>query len=245
MRIVHFSEIDSTNAEAHRRAAGGERGPLWISADRQMAGRGRLGRSWVSEPGNLYATYLFTIAARAASASQVSFVAALAVYDMAAALLPSEAAALLKLKWPNDVLLDGAKFSGVLPETLAQEGGSRITIAIGCGINLAHAPDNTPYPVTALARHGAAAAPRTALDALSAGLNHWLTVWDEGRGFDAVRQAWLARAAHLGCEMLARQNEAEISGTFDGLEPDGAMILTLADGSRRIIHSGEVRVRTA
>lgn len=245
MRIVHFESIDSTNAEAHRRAGKGERGPLWIIADRQTAGRGRLGRGWVSEPGNLYATHLFTIAATPAAASQVSFVASLAVYDMAAKFVEPAAAQVLKLKWPNDVLLGGAKFSGLLPETVHQDGTGRITLALGCGINLAHAPDEARYPVTALARHGAKVTPREALDRLDAALTHWLAIWREGRGFDAIRTAWLARAAHLGCEMIARQNDTEILGRFEGLQADGAMILTLPDGGRRTIHAGEVQVRTA
>ena len=142
--VRHFDRIDSTNLEARRLADDGERGPLWLWADEQTLGRGRLGRSWVSEPGNLYATFLFSIAEGPHAAAQVSFVAALAVHDTVVALRPGLSPA---IKWPNDVLIDGAKFCGVLPEVV---GANPTRIAIGCGVNIAHAPEGTPYPVTAL-----------------------------------------------------------------------------------------------
>jgi biotin-[acetyl-CoA-carboxylase] ligase BirA-like protein len=161
-RLVHFERIDSTNAEARRLAEAGETGPLWLWADEQTAGRGRLGRSWVSEPGNLYATFLFSSGAPAGVVGQVGFAAALAVHEIAARLLPG---ADVKLKWPNDVLIGGAKFCGLLAETI---GG---TIALGCGINLASAPSGTPYPVTSLARQGTRADVETLLGMLAEAQN--------------------------------------------------------------------------
>lgn len=241
-RLLHFEAIDSTNAEAHRLAKEGERGPLWIVADLQSQGRGRLGRHWVSESGNLYSTFVFTLAATALTASQVGFVAALAVRDTALALLPRKAPPVM-IKWPNDVQLGGAKFAGILPETVAQSEGGRITVALGMGLNLAHAPEGTAYPVTAFARHGAQATPREALDTLDGALSYWLSVWQEGRGFAQIRESWLKDAAGLGKEFTATVNQSEIHGRFESLGDDGAMILKLADGSLRPIHSGEVQVR--
>lgn len=237
----HFTEIDSTNAEAHRLAAKGERGPLWLVADRQTAGRGRLGRQWVSEPGNLYATILFTLTAPAAMAGQVSFPAALAVHETAASVLPKGAAD-LAIKWPNDVLLGGAKFAGILAETLGQNTDRTITLAIGFGINIAHAPEGTPYPVTTLALHGASPPPMDLHAVLAKALAKWLAAWDEGRGFDTVRREWLARASGLGRAFAATSGQIALSGTFVGLGDDGSMILELADGSRRAVHAGEVRL---
>jgi BirA family transcriptional regulator, biotin operon repressor / biotin---[acetyl-CoA-carboxylase] ligase len=238
--LRNFTEIDSTNAEAHRLAAKGERGPLWLVADRQTAGRGRLGRNWISEPGNLYATVLFTIVGRAAIASQVSFPAALAVHEAVSSLLPKGRAD-LAIKWPNDVLLGGAKLAGILAETLRQDQGA-VTLAIGFGINVALAPEGTPYPVTTLRQHGANASPMDVHKALSAKVEKWLAVWDKGRGFDKVRREWLAHASGLGHRFAATSGRAELSGLFVGLGDDGAMILELADGSRRAVHSGEVRL---
>jgi BirA family biotin operon repressor/biotin-[acetyl-CoA-carboxylase] ligase len=241
-RLLHFEAIDSTNAEAHRLAANGERGPLWIVSDLQSQGRGRLGRHWVSEPGNLYATFVFTLQGSALTASQMGFVAALAIRDTALALLPKKAPPVM-IKWPNDVQLGGAKLSGILVETVAQPTEGHITVAIGMGLNLAHAPEGTPYPAAALAHHGVNATPREGLETLEGALSYWLSVWQEGRGFAAIRESWLKDAAGLGQEFTATVNNNEIRGRFESLGEDGAMILALADGSLKSIHSGEVQVR--
>ena len=241
-RSIHFEAIDSTNAEAHRLAREGELGPLWIIADLQSQGRGRLGRHWVSEPGNLYVTFVFTLAGSALVASQIGFVAALAIRDTALALLPRGAGPTM-IKWPNDVQLAGAKFAGILPETVAQSADGRLTMALGMGLNIAQAPEGTPYPVTSLMRHGATVTPRECLDVLDRSLSHWLAVWREGRGFADIRANWLSHAAGIGQEFTAVINQNELRGRFADLGDDGAMILALADGSRKSIHSGEVQVR--
>lgn len=241
-RSIHFEAIDSTNAEAHRLAREGELGPLWIIANLQSQGRGRLGRHWVSEPGNLYATFVFTLAGSALVASQIGFVAALAVRDTALALLPRGAGPTM-IKWPNDVQVAGAKFAGILPETVAQSADGRLTMALGMGLNIAQAPEGTPYPVTSLMRHGATVTPRECLDVLDRSLSHWLAVWREGRGFADIRANWLSHAAGIGQEFTAVINQNELRGRFADLGDDGAMILALADGSRKSIHSGEVQVR--
>ena len=149
----------------------------------------------------------------------------------------------LKIKWPNDVQLAGAKFAGILPETVAQPGDGRITMALGMGLNIAHAPQGTLYPVTALARHGGVIAPRECLDVLDRALAHWLAIWRQGQGFAEIRENWLAHAAGLGQDFVGVVNQAEVQGKFADLGDDGAMILVLADGSRKPIHSGEVQAR--
>ena len=229
--VRHFDRIDSTNLEARRLAEEGERGPLWLVAEEQTLGRGRLGRRWVSEPGNLYATFLFAIAAGPQAAAQVSFVAALAVHDSVISLRPGLSP---RIKWPNDVLVGGAKFCGVLPEVV---GEAPTRIAIGCGINIAHAPAGTPYPVAAL---GAGLGVADVLAALDAGLARRLAQWDEGRGFAATRADWAARALGLGGQVSAQHGTRPVTGTFAGLAPDGALLLRQADGTLTPIHAGEV-----
>lgn len=234
-RVIHLERIDSTNSEAHRLAQHGERGPLWLWADRQTQGRGRQGRSWVSEPGNLYATFLFPIAVGPEVAPQVSFVAALAIHDLVSVLLPD---ARPLIKWPNDVLLNGAKFCGLLAEVATS---NPTTIAVGCGINLNHAPPGMLYPVTALARQGDIPAVDSILPILDARLSSRLAMWNEGRGFSAIRAAWTQRAAGLDGKAVAKTGEQELRGTFRGLALDGALILELADGTQKHIHAGDVR----
>ena len=227
-RLIHFERIDSTNAEARRLAEDGERGPLWIWSDEQTIGRGRLGRTWVSEPGNLYVTCLFQTEAAVAAVAQVSFVAPIAVHELASSLLPREN---FVLKWPNDVLMNGAKFCGILAEVV---GINPTRVALGCGINLAHAPKGTPYPVAAL---GAEYAPDSILPKLALSFWNWLEIWDEGRGFPAIRKAWLERAAGVGKEVSVDG----LTGRFGGLGIDGALLMTLGDGTQKQIHAGEVR----
>ncbi len=229
--VRRYDRIDSTNLEARRLAEEGERGPLWLWADEQTLGRGRLGRSWVSEPGNLYATFLFSITEGPHAAAQVSFVTALAVHDVVMALRPGLSP---RIKWPNDVLIDGAKFCGVLPEVV---GSNPTRIAIGCGVNVAHAPEDTPYPVAAL---GGGLAVEDVLRELDSSLARRLKEWDEGRGFSVIRQAWSERALGLGGEVTAAAGTKQLTGTFRGLAADGALILESFDGTTTPIHAGEV-----
>ena len=230
--VRHFDRIDSTNLEARRLADDGDCGPLWLWADEQTLGRGRLGRQWVSEPGNLYATFLFAISEGPQACAQVSFVAALAVHDTAMTFRPELSP---RIKWPNDVLIGGAKFCGVLPEVI---GANPTRIAIGCGVNIAHAPEGTPYPVTAL---GGGLAVEAVLRELDKNLAARLGQWDEGRGFGLIRQDWGKRALGMGGQVTATSGTRELTGTFKGLAADGALILEAADGALHPIHAGEVK----
>lgn len=236
--VRHFERIDSTNAEARRLADQGERGPLWLWSDEQTGGRGRMGRNWVSQPGNLYATLLFSMAAEPNIATQTSFVAALAVHDMVKALRPDVEP---RIKWPNDVLIGGAKVCGILAEMV---GTNPTRVAIGCGVNVAHAPSGTQYPVTYLnsppLADGEGYAVESVVRELAISLSNRLKLWDEGRSFAAIRQAWSARAVGLGEQVLARLGAQELCGTFVGLAGDGALIMKTADGTATHIHSGEV-----
>ena len=234
--LARLDDVDSTNLEAFRRARGGETGPLWIWAQSQSQGMGRQGREWVSETGNLYATLLLTLNVEPIHASGLSFVAALAIADTLASLAPHAA---ITHKWPNDILLNGAKIAGILIETELQ--GSRLTAAIGCGLNLAHAPQATCYPATSLGATGITAKPAEALERLADHFAKHLATWDEGRNFAAIRTAWLARAHALGQTVSLTVAQETLTGTFTGLGADGAMILTLANGSTRALHAGEVQ----
>ncbi len=113
-RHVHLEEVDGTNAEAMRRVLAGERGPLWISADRQLSGRGRSGRIWTSAPGNLFASVVATLDCQPAAAGQLSLVAGVAVID---AIRRAGDVPGLRLKWPNDILVGMAKAGGILVES--------------------------------------------------------------------------------------------------------------------------------
>lgn len=242
-RLVELDEVDSTNAHAHRLSEAGERGPVWIRANAQSAGRGRKGRHWVSKPGNLYTTLLITPDAPLATLSQLSFVTSLAVYDLAKHVLGTDAD--LSLKWPNDVLLKGRKLSGILAETLPVPDAEGVSVAIGCGINLQHAPDDTRYGATCLADHGAMVDPSVIWARYIDALSRWLDVWRDSCGFDAIRQVWTDRSNQIGTMICLDLGGKYASGRFQGLAVDGALMLENADGTIQLIRAGDVLQSTA
>ena len=235
--ILVLDETDSTNSEAKRRVEAGERGPLWITATRQSAGRGRRGRTWETGSGNLAATSLFTTALRPAEAAQVSFVAALAVADTAALYAPT---GLVSLKWPNDLLIDGSKAAGILVESGAVS-GEGLWVAVGIGINLAAAPMTSERPATTFADHMRAPppAPLEALEHLAEAFDGWRALWEHS-GFPSIADAWTARAHGLGERCVARLADSVVEGVAEGLEPDGALRLRIFDGRLLRITAGDV-----
>jgi BirA family transcriptional regulator, biotin operon repressor / biotin---[acetyl-CoA-carboxylase] ligase len=228
--LLQLDDVDSTNAEARRRAEAGAPGPLWISAARQNAGRGRRGNVWQSPPGNLYATLLIRPGKPVAECAQLSFAAALAVSDMLAGFAPSAAVA---VKWPNDVLLDGRKIAGLLLE------GEADWLAIGIGVNLREAPARAATPAVSLAALMVnPPVPNDALLSLAARMARWYEIW-RSEGFARLRDTWLARAAGLGGEIRVRLPRGELTGRFRGLNDAGALLLDLPGGQREI-SAGEV-----
>ncbi len=226
--VHRYGSIDSTNEEAKRLARAGTQGPLWIVAAEQTAGRGRRGREWVSQEGNLFATLLIDAPA---NAHQLCFVAGLAVAETIEALAPASKPT---LKWPNDVLLQGRKTAGIL---LEQQGDA---LAIGIGINLAQHPEKTEFPAISLkAAAGTAPTPDAVLPRLASGWCAWYEVW-RAQGFAPIREAWLARAAGLGETIRARLLDGEVVGVFEDLDPDGALLLREAGGSLRRITAADV-----
>lgn len=235
--VASFDEIDSTNEEARRRASVGERGPVWIWAKRQTAGRGRRGRTWESPDGNLMTTLLIAPGVSAADAARLSFVASLAVHDMVARYVKQTP---VRVKWPNDVLVGGRKIAGILLETAGEESlGVLPWLAVGIGVNLAHGPAEAQFPATTVGEHGASPSPEEALAELAEAWETRFRVWRVS-GFAAIREAWLEVAAGLGQPIEVRLPGETLSGRFETLMPDGALSLLLPSGSRRAITAGEV-----
>jgi BirA family biotin operon repressor/biotin-[acetyl-CoA-carboxylase] ligase len=234
-RHLSFGTLGSTNAEALARARAGERGPLWISARTQEAGRGRRGNSWISPPGNLYATLLLNEPSPAAYAPQLSFVAALALHDALGECAPRLGPA-LKLKWPNDVLLGKAKLAGILVEG---ESDPVFAVAIGIGVNCMSHPADTAFPATDLAEAGVSVTPDDLLAALAAATVLRLEQWRHGEGFSSIRAAWLKRAAGLGQPIRVRLPERELAGRFHGLDAEGRLQLE-QPGGVTLVTAGEV-----
>ncbi|HEY7747153.1 MAG TPA: biotin--[acetyl-CoA-carboxylase] ligase [Aestuariivirgaceae bacterium] len=234
-RLIHCSELDSTNAEALRHAAMGERGPVWFWADTQSEGRGRQGRRWVSEPGNLYATLLTAIRIEPSPAAGLSILVPLAILRTFAVHLPSTAR--LELKWPNDVLLGGHKVAGILVESSLQ--AKQMIFAIGCGLNLRHAPPATRYGATTLAAHGSLVSPPAALETLAGEMDRLLKIWNAGAGFALLKAQWLQHAKGLGQRISVHTGGVNVDGYFEGLGANGSLLLRYHGGVREF-HAGEI-----
>jgi BirA family biotin operon repressor/biotin-[acetyl-CoA-carboxylase] ligase len=237
--VIAHDLVGSTNAEALTLAAKGERGPLFVAAARQSAGRGRRGREWISEPGNLYTTLLIADPAPAFVSAQLCFVAALALHDAVldrcAGLAPSR----LKLKWPNDLLLDNAKVAGILIEGVGIA-DRKIAVAIGFGVNCRHHPSEMPYPSTDFAASGFPLSPGGLLAQLGMRWDERMREWDRGEGFAATREAWLLRASGIGEAVEVRLPQQTLSGIFESVNEEGALLLRRPDGGRIAVAAGDV-----
>jgi BirA family biotin operon repressor/biotin-[acetyl-CoA-carboxylase] ligase len=230
--VRHHERIDSTNDEARRLAEAGAPHGTVVYADQQTAGRGRLARRWYSPPGNLYISILLRYDLPPGRAGELSFLSSLAVADTVDALLPKQQRAMLK--WPNDVLVDGAKISGILVE---QAGDA---IVIGIGLNVVEAPATAGYATTTLAASGGIATMEGARTILLQRMAEHLATW-EAEGFLPIRTAWLARSHPLGEPLSVTAGGRSVEGVFVGLDADGALLLDTGSGRERVV-AGDVSI---
>lgn len=229
--IRAVAETGSTNADMVQLARSGLGEGVWLRAERQTAGRGRQGRPWVSPAGNLSASTLVRLRPTDPAAATLGLVGGVAL-DEAVRVYLREGG--LALKWPNDLLLNGAKLSGVLLERVDD------AVVVGVGANLAHHPDLPDRPTTSLAAAGVEVAPSDFAETLAEAFARWVSTW-RGQGVAPVRARWLERAHPIGTALSARlPDESAIQGLFAGLDGDGALSLRLADGSARVIHAADI-----
>jgi BirA family transcriptional regulator, biotin operon repressor / biotin---[acetyl-CoA-carboxylase] ligase len=235
-RLETFASLGSTNDEALSRARAGDPGNLWIVAEAQSAGRGRHGRSWNSPRGNLYASLLLLDPAPRARAPELGFVAGVALAETLHVLLGYDPR--LALKWPNDLVFDGAKFCGLLLEASTTQDG-RFACTVGFGVNCASHPRDLAYPATDLAALGFACAPRDVFEPLSAAMLSWLGRWAAGVNFAEVREAWLRHAGHLGGPIRVSLGAQNVEGIFKTIDSVGRLVLETSTG-RMTLDAGDV-----
>lgn len=240
-RVLHLGEVDSTNAEALRLAAKGERGPLWILADCQTAGRGRSGRPWTSAEGNLAASYVFEPGCRPEELHQLALLTGVAVHA-AVNRAAGQPISSLRLKWPNDLLAGAAKAGGILVETTTRDG--RSIAVIGIGLNIASAPDIGGRSVTALDAHSPGLSRALMFATLQAEICNWLAIWRAGAGFHDIRSAWIERAGQIGERLTVNGGFGPIEGHYIGIDEDGALLLRNSDGLVRRLTYGDVSLAT-
>lgn len=236
-RIEWHESVGSTNTLAFERARCGDPGGLWIVAGEQTSGRGRRGRDWFSLKGNLFASLLLVDPAEHERLGELPLVAAVSLAEAVDAAAGTHK--LAGLKWPNDLLVDEAKLSGILLEAETLTDG-RLAVVLGFGVNCAAHPELSLYRSTDLASLGFRISAEDLHGHLARALGHWLGVWQRAGGFEAVRKAWLSRAVHLGKTITVRNGDREQTGTFLDLDNRGHLVLGLDNGTRQTIFAGDV-----
>lgn len=249
MRFIELNRVDSTNAEAKRLAEQGDFGPLWVRADTQSAGRGRRGRTWTSESGNLFCSGLYLHEGNTHQLAQLSFAASLALADTLEHYVPRH---LIGLKWPNDVLLGGRKTAGILLESGHTQLGvahHQKWIVVGIGVNLTHHPDGTDYPATHVMAHIPQAnlkGPEPLMTGAQAMLAILVNRFDHWRhilltqGFAPIGKAWTKRSYNIPGLVTVRLPNETFTGEALGLDEKGALRVRLENGTIRDIHAGDV-----
>lgn len=233
-----LAQVGSTNTECLERARKGALSGLWITAERQTGGRGRRGRAWFSEPGNLYASLLLIDPAPMDRLGSLPLAVAVAVQDGVSRIMPLDAPDVL-IKWPNDILVDRRKVCGILIEGETLPDG-RHGLVIGIGINVAVAPDAGLYPVAMLREFGATASPEELFAHLFQSMATTLSLWDGGQGIVAIMERWKRVAGGIGENITVNLPDRSISGRFSGIDDTGLLKLETDDGGTRLIAAGDV-----
>ncbi len=234
--IQTVSETGSTNTDLAVRMSGGEAVAEgdWLVADRQTAGKGRQGRTWFDGFGNFMGSTVVRIGAGDPPASSLALLSGLALHEVVAPLIPPPATALLK--WPNDLMIGGAKLAGILLERFGD------AVIVGIGVNLAQAPQVEGRETISLSTFGPAPDRNHFAASLARQFSQELERW-RNFGLDLLVRRWQIAAHPVGTPLaVGEPGEIPLKGDFAGLTADGALQLRLADGTTRVIHAGEVRL---
>ncbi len=236
-RIQVLGTTPSTQDIVHGLAENGEPEGLAIQALQQTKGRGRHGNEWSSPIGNLYLSTLLRPVCKPDKAGQMAFVTALALSRAMDDVM--EEGHVKTLKWPNDILIDGKKISGILLETRLDKHGRVDYLIIGTGVNI-FAPPEGAEGLDRIKKERLAV--NTFRDIYLGHLRDAYQAWQD-KGFAPVREAWLKQAHGLDKPMKIRLPEVSYEGVFRGIDETGALIADV-DGARRIFTAGDVHFGT-
>jgi BirA family biotin operon repressor/biotin-[acetyl-CoA-carboxylase] ligase len=249
-RLHGFDTVGSTSSEAADAARAGDVGDVWFASLKQTAGRGRRGRQWETPSGNLAASLLVVPDADPAVTATLGFVAGVALNNALRTALPEASLRVgidgadgrntrIALKWPNDVLADGAKLAGILLEAVKRPDGS-MAVVIGCGVNVVAAPEGLPYPATSLAALGTGLAAEPLFAALSDAWVDAYEAWDRGRAVADILAQWRGAAAGIGAQVAVNRDGEIVRGIFETIDDSGRLIVRANDNSRITITAGDV-----
>ncbi|MDC9824614.1 biotin--[acetyl-CoA-carboxylase] ligase [Devosia sp. ZB163] len=253
-RLHGFDSVGSTSNEAANAAQSGDVGDVWFCALQQTAGRGRRGRHWATAHGNMAASLLIVPEADPAISATLGFVAGVALNRALATVVPEAqlktgidgadtANGRIALKWPNDVLADGAKLAGILLEAQKRPDGG-MAVVIGFGVNVVAAPEGLPYPATCLRDLGLDTSAETVFGALSDAWVDAVETWDRGRGVSSILEQWRHAAAGIGAEVAVNRDGDVVRGIFETIDEAGRLIVRANDNSRIAITAGDVHFGT-
>lgn len=239
--LLSYDVLDSTNEEAKRLAGGGASHGAVIWAKRQTAGKGRMGRDWISPEGNLYVSILLSPSCGLPECSQLAFVAAVAAVDTLQPIIPDSGD--IECKWPNDVLFAGRKLGGILLEsftTLDESGKNRQWVAVGVGINIDSSPENVRFPATCLRASGVEII--SAKIVLSRYIYNFIHAYDEWAmdGFETIRERWTESAYRLGFPVEVQMGNQTCEGVMQGIDQYGRLLVQEQSGNVRSVSAGEV-----
>ncbi len=249
-RLHGYDTIGSTSTEAARAAASGDSGDVWFCALQQTEGRGRRGRAWETAHGNLAASLLVVPDCDPSISATLGFVAGVAMNRALRQLVPGAVVkqgidgaegqgARIALKWPNDVLADGAKLSGILLEAQQRPDG-RMAVVIGMGVNVVAAPEGLPYPATSLRTLGYDIPAEAVFAALSDAWVDTVEAWNSGRGVSDILSLWREAAAGIGAEVAVQREGEVVRGVFETIDEAGRLIVRANDNRRIAITAGDV-----
>lgn len=234
--LLSFDMLDSTNEEGKRLAKAGGGHGAFIWAKRQVSGKGRMGRKWISDEGNLFVSVLLQPQKPVKDFSELSFVSANAVIESLKDLVPAKSK--LSCKWPNDILLNDRKLGGILLESLQGDFGS--WVVVGVGINVDSFPPKTDFPATSLKEVGVELV--SAKIILSRFIHHFIENYNEWnkKGFAPARKYWMEHAWGVGERLCARLPDKEIEGISQGIDADGSLTLLLDNGKKQQIMAADI-----
>lgn len=237
-REAHLLEVGSTNDDLFAYAkAGHDADRLWLTAGEQNKGKGRRGRNWMSPSGNFHGSLYLREPCEVHQLGFLPLLCAVAVHRAISNLLKSKMHK-VQIKWPNDILINGAKICGMLIE--AGHKKDHLEVVIGCGINLVAHPQDTPYPATDLNNLGVKVSPSEMLHHLASSFNELLVQWDRGNGNDAILKLWTEHARGIGEKTIVNLADSQLEGVFEGINANGVLLLREPSGNLNEISAGDI-----
>ncbi|RPF90742.1 MAG: biotin--[acetyl-CoA-carboxylase] ligase [Rhizobiales bacterium TMED168] len=238
--VIKFTEIDSTNNEAIRLINKKKSYPYWILADKQTAGKGRKNRYWDSLNGNFMGTYVFKINVEKKILPHLAFVSALSIHDTIKKFIPNDE--IIKLKWPNDIIINKSKCGGVLIENIFSDNQINHIIAVGIGVNLTKSPLKTSFPSSNIFDETKIVInPEDFLKELNINIIKKIDLWDFGSNYKKILEEWLKKAFLLNKEIsVSLPNGKKEKGIFSSIDDQGGLVLTTEKNCNKIFYAAEI-----